>query len=169
MNSNKDSNKDSNKFFFFLFFDLREDSKKMVLRRLKRLLNRAFKKEVKMVLRGGLGSFTQAIVLRGDLRLSKAQCVDFGSHASLHAFQQLIKKGKAGEAIAFAWDETGCKKIVLRARNLRELLKCKQRAQAAGLAYYLIIDEKLGETVLAIGPWYENDLRELTRGLNPLQ
>jgi len=140
----------------------------MVLRRLKRLLNKAFKKEVKMVLREGTGKFAQAILLRGDLRLSKAQCVDFGSHASLHAFQQLLKKGKAGEAIAFGWDETGCRKIILSARNLREMLKCKQRAEAAKLAYYMIIDEKFGEVALAIGPWYENDLRELTRGLKPI-
>ncbi len=140
----------------------------MVLRRLKRLLNKAFRKEVKMVLRGGMGEFAQAIVLRGDLHLSKAQCVDFGSHASLHSFQQLLKKGKAGEAIAFGWDETGCRKIVSTARNLRELLKYKQRAAAAKLAYYLIIDEKLGEVALAIGPWFEKDLRELTRGLKPL-
>jgi len=137
----------------------------LVLKRLKRLLYKAFKKEVKMVLREGIGKFAQVVVLRGDLRLSKAQCVDFGSHASLHAFKQLLKKGKAGEAIAFAWDETGCKKMVLIARNLRELLQCKQRAEAAKLAYYLVIDEKLGETALAIGPWYEKDLRELTREL----
>lgn len=142
----------------------------MVLNRLKRfLLDRAFKKEVKLILREGMGKFAQAIILRGDLHLSKAQCIDFGSHASLHAFQQLLKKGKAGKAIAFNWDETGCRKIVLRARNLREMLKYKQRAEKAKLAFYLIIDEKLGKTTLAIGPWFEKDLRKLTRGLKPLR
>ncbi len=106
--------------------------------------------------------YKQVILLRTDLKLPKGKaCVQVAhgsSAALLKSHKDDIKK----------WQLEGMKKIVLKVKDLPELLKYKQEAEDSGLITALI--EDAGKTVLqpgtitclGIGPDKEEKIDRIT-------
>lgn len=85
----------------------------------------------------------QVILVRQDLKLPKGKLAVQCSHASSTA---LIKSHKDDIK---KWQVGGMKKVVLRVKDLDELLKYKDQAEDLGLVTALI--EDAGKTVVAPG------------------
>ncbi len=143
-----------------------------MLSKAKKLLDRVFNREVDAILRHRKGGdFKQAIVIRTDLEMGKGKLVAQGSHASLHAFQKCVE---VDERMAYAWDQAGCKKIVLKAGSEGELLKLYDKAKKKGLPAVIIRDAGATQipsgtvTALGIGPWLETDIDAVTGELKLL-
>ena len=104
----------------------------------------------------------QVIVVRQDLKLDKGKMSAQVAHASVGA---MIKSHKDDIA---KWQQQGQKKVVLKVKDLDELLKYKQLAEDAGLVTSLITDA--GKTAIApgtitclgIGPDKEEKIDQVT-------
>jgi len=137
----------------------------------KGLFGKLFKKEFDQIIREKMGEFKQAIILRTDLGMGKGKMVAQGAHASLHAFQKTVEKNKE---IAYAWEEEGCRKIVLRAASERELMTLFEKAKKIGLPVTYIRDAGATQleagtiTALGIGPWKSEEIDEVTKHLKLL-
>ena len=135
------------------------------------LLGKMFNKQFDNIIREKIGEFKQAIILRTDLGMGKGKMVAQGAHASLHAFQKTVEKNKE---IAYAWEEEGCRKIVLRAASERELMTLFEKAKKAGLPVTYIRDAGATQleagtiTALGIGPWKSEEIDEVTKHLKLL-
>lgn len=104
----------------------------------------------------------QVILVRADLKLPKgkmaAQCAHASTAALLKSYKSDIEK----------WQSEGMKKIILKVKDLDELLKCKKEAEGLGLITVLI--EDAGKTVvkpgtvtcLGIGPDEEKMIDRVT-------
>lgn len=96
--------------------------------------------------------FKQVIVIRKDLKMSKGKIAAQVAHASIGAYR------KAGRLARKAWEMTGEKKVVLRAKSLEEIMTLKRKADSLKLPNVLIRDAGLTEieagtvTALGIGP-----------------
>lgn len=96
--------------------------------------------------------YKQVILVREDLNLPKGKLAAQSSHASVDATLKSDKK------IVDLWKKEGGKKIVLRVKDEKELLECKEMADDLGLKTALIIDaghtvvEPGTKTCLGIGP-----------------
>ena len=96
--------------------------------------------------------YKQVILARQDLRMSKGKLAVQASHASVAA---LLRSHKDDIA---KWRGQGMKKAVLKAKDLKELLDLKKKAEDAGLVAALITDagkthlEAGTVTCLGIGP-----------------
>lgn len=96
--------------------------------------------------------YKQAILVRDDIKLSKGKAMTQAAHASVAA---ILKSHKDDIK---KWQSGGMKKIVLKVRDLKELLEFKRKAEDAGLVVALITDagktqlEPGTVTSLAIGP-----------------
>lgn len=88
-------------------------------------------------------SYKQVILVRQDLKLPKGKLAVQCSHASSAS---LIKSHKDDIK---KWQSEGMKKVVLKVKDLDELLKYKQHAEDLGLVTALI--EDAGKTVLKPG------------------
>ncbi len=88
-------------------------------------------------------SYKQVILVRQDLKLPKGKLAVQSAHASSSA---LIKSHKD---YIKEWHSEGMKKVVLKVKDLDELLKYKQEAEDLGLVTALI--EDAGKTVVAPG------------------
>lgn len=88
-------------------------------------------------------SYKQVIIVRQDLKLPKGKMAVQVAHASSSA---LIKSHKDDTK---KWQTEGMKKVVLKVKDLDELLKYKQQAEDLGLITSLI--EDAGKTVLNPG------------------
>lgn len=110
----------------------------------------------------------QVILVRQDLKLPKGKLAVQVSHASVGA---LIKSHKDDIK---KWQRKGMKKVVLKVKDLDELIKYKNKAEELGLITYLV--EDAGKTVLkpgtitclAIGPDKENKIDKVTAHLKCL-
>jgi PTH2 family peptidyl-tRNA hydrolase len=130
-----------------------------------------FNKQFDNIIKEKIGEFKQAIILRTDLGMGKGKMVAQGAHASLHAFQKTVEKSKE---IAYAWEEEGCRKIVLRAASERELMTLFEKAKKTGLPVTYIRDAGATQleagtiTALGIGPWKSEEIDEVTKHLKLL-
>ena len=87
--------------------------------------------------------YKQVILVRSDLKLPKGKLAVQSAHASSSA---LIKSHKDDMK---KWQACGMKKVVLKVKDLDELLKYKQEAEDLGLVVALI--EDAGKTVVEPG------------------
>lgn len=116
----------------------------------------------------GDGRYKQAILVRRDLNMGKGKIAAQASHASLGAYK------KAGRAERNAWEQEGCKKVVLRVDSKDELLKYKRMADELNLPNSLITDAGLTQipastmTCLGIGPAEEKKIDKVVRDLKLL-
>ena len=88
-------------------------------------------------------AYKQVILVREDLRLPKGKLAVVSSHASVECVLKSDRK------IVASWRKEGAKKIVLRVKDLNELLKYEDMANSEGVKSALISDA--GKTVLAPG------------------
>lgn len=109
--------------------------------------------------------YKQVIVVRGDLKLSKGKLATHVAHASYSSAKNVNKKNLR------LWEREGQKKITLRAKNLSELLKLKEKCDEMKLPNALISDAGLTElrsgtmTALGIGPDREEKINKITGSL----
>jgi len=109
--------------------------------------------------------YKQVILVRNDLKLPKGKLAVQVSHASVGA---LVKSHKDDIE---KWQMEGQKKVVLKVKNLEELLEYKNKAEDLGLVTALI--EDAGKTVLkpgtitclGIGPDKEERIDKVTGNL----
>ena len=87
--------------------------------------------------------YKQVILVREDLKLPKGKMAAQVSHASVDATLKSDKK------IVGLWRQSGAGKIVLKAKDEKELFKYKQIAEDSGLKTALIKDA--GHTVVEPG------------------
>ena len=113
-------------------------------------------------------SFKQVIIIRQDLKLPKGKLAVQASHASVGA---MIKSHKDDIS---KWQAEGMKKIVLKVKDLDELLLYKRKAEDNGLVVSLITDaghtvvEPGTVTCLGIGPDKEEKVDKITGALKML-
>ena len=107
----------------------------------------------------------QVIVVRADLKLSKGKLAAQCSHASYTA----AKKTK--NSIREVWEKEGQKKVILKAKDLSELIGLKEKCSALKLSCALISDAGLTEiesgtiTCLGIGPDDDKKINKVTGSL----
>ncbi len=109
--------------------------------------------------------YKQVILVRQDLKLPKGKLSVQVSHASVNA---LLKSHKDDVT---KWQKQGMKKIVLKVKDMEELLGYKRKAEDHGLITALI--EDAGKTVLkpgtitclGIGPDNEEKIDKVTGNL----
>lgn len=109
--------------------------------------------------------FKQVIVARKDLKMPQGklatQCAHAAVEAVLKSDKEKIKK----------WQNTGAKKVILKANSEKELIKLNQAAKDHGLKTALIRDAaktffKLPTiTCLGIGPDEEEEIDKVTGNL----
>lgn len=110
----------------------------------------------------------QVILARADLKMSKGKLAAQASHASVEAALRSHKDDLS------VWRKLGMKKVVLKVKNLEELLDYKRKAEDAGLIAALITDAGHTElapgtvTCLAIGPAKEEKVDAVTGSLSML-
>lgn len=112
-----------------------------------------------------------ATVVREDLELSKGKLAVQVAHASVSC----ALKARATKAAWFkAWMDEGQRKVVLRVKELEELMGLETRARSLGLPAELITDAGLTEvapgttTCLGIGPAPEELVDRVTGHLRLL-
>jgi len=127
----------------------------------------------------------QAIIIRTDLKMRKGKMVSQGAHASLKVFTDDMKVEHRSHSINRVLNfESGCpmsawldgiyKKVVLAIDTEEGLLALHNQAIKAGLPASLIQDLGLTEfneptyTAVAIGPWWPDDVDEITGKLRLL-
>ncbi len=109
--------------------------------------------------------YKQVIVVRDDLKLSRGKLAVQVAHASLLAYEKGDKKLKE------EWKREGQKKIVLRVKNLEELMNIADNAERAGLPVAIVKDAGLTEippgtiTAVGIGPEKEGKIDRITGDL----
>ena len=108
------------------------------------------------------------VVVRDDLDLSCGKISVQVAHASVEC---TIKAMKNKRRIFEEWHREGQRKIVLRAKDLDELLFLKNKAERLGIITCLIKDAGLTEvppgtvTCLGIGPGDEQNINKITGNL----
>ncbi|MFA6035784.1 MAG: peptidyl-tRNA hydrolase Pth2 [Candidatus Micrarchaeia archaeon] len=116
-------------------------------------------------------SIKQVIVVRDDLKIGKGKLSAHVAHASLEGYK--LAKAKDFHLVE-EWEHAGQKKIVVRAKDERELLDLQSKCRSFGIPCVLIRDAGLTQvapgtiTALALGPWKEGDIDEITRHLRLL-
>lgn len=112
------------------------------------------------------------LVVRDDLGMSLGKACAQCAHAAVGLYQRAARTHSARLA---AWEASGQKKIVVRARDLQELERLAASAGAAGLPTYVVLDAGRTEvaagsaTVLAIGPANDDEVNPITGELSLLQ
>ena len=117
----------------------------------------------------GIIIFKQVIVIREDLDMSIGKAAAQASHACHEASKKTNKK------ILEAWENEGQKKVVLAAKDLKELKELKKQADKLKLPNCLITDAGLTEiksgtiTALGIGPDKDDKIDKVTGHLKLLK
>lgn len=110
----------------------------------------------------------QVILVRQDLKLPKGKLASQAAHASVDAVLKSNKK------LVKEWRSTGMKKIILKVKDLEELLKYEKDAKKTDLVTALITDAGLTTvepgtiTCMAIGPDAEGKIDQVTGRLKIL-
>ena len=112
-----------------------------------------------------MAEYKQVILVRHDLKLTKGKMAAQVSHASVESLL------KSHADYRDAWRAQGMKKVVLKVKDLNELLEYKRKAEDAGLVVALIVDaghtqvEPGTATCLGIGPDKEEKIDKVTGSL----
>ena len=121
-----------------------------------------------MVPKKGQMQYKLVVVIRDDLKMSIGKLAAQVAHAAVTcSFEAKMKKTKWFSE----WYNEGQRKVVLRVRDLDELLSLKAKATRAKLPVALITDAGLTElppnttTCLGIGPAPENEIDPITGSL----
>ena len=110
----------------------------------------------------------QVMIVRPDLKMGKGKIAAQCCHGAIGAYKRSDK-----EKIR-KWENEAYAKVVLKVPSLEDLLELRNKAQAKGLAYFLVTDAgrtQLPEstiTVLGIGPDEDEVLDEITGDLKLL-
>ncbi|WP_309492134.1 peptidyl-tRNA hydrolase Pth2 [Candidatus Hecatella orcuttiae] len=113
-------------------------------------------------------SYTQNIVIRADLKISKGKLCGQAAHAAVSASEEAKKHH--GEWWK-AWMKEGQRKVILKVDSLEELYRLKEKAAQLGLPWALVEDRGLTEvppgtvTCLGIGPAPVSLVDKVTREL----
>ncbi|MCD6409939.1 MAG: peptidyl-tRNA hydrolase [Candidatus Verstraetearchaeota archaeon] len=100
-------------------------------------------------------SYKQVIVVRTDIKMSKGKLAVQVAHAAVSSFEEVKKLTPEW---AKEWLREGQKKVVVKVKDLEELLQVKQEADRRKLPNFLVADCGLTElppgtvTCLGIGP-----------------
>lgn len=111
------------------------------------------------------------LVVRNDLKMGKGKIGAQCGHATLGAYQSIVKKNKP---VLRRWESSGCAKICLRVDTEKDLMNLRKGANLRGLNYYLVHDAGRTQiaagsaTVLAIGPALCEDIDMITGQLKLL-
>lgn len=117
------------------------------------------------------GDYKMVLVVRNDLKMGKGKIGAQCGHASVGAYQTIMKKNKA---ILRRWENSGCAKICVKVESEAELMNIRKVANVRGLNFYLVHDAGRTQiaagsaTVLAIGPALVDDIDTLTGHLKLL-
>ncbi len=109
--------------------------------------------------------YKQVIVVREDLKLSRGKLAVQVAHASISGYELSDKE------MRMKWKMEGQKKIVLKVKNLEELMNVYQAAKKAGLPAAYIRDAGLTEvppgtiTSIVIGPERSEKIDRITGSL----
>jgi len=110
----------------------------------------------------------QVILVRQDLKMDKGKCAVQCAHAAVDGILLSSKKEIR------LWKEDGMKKVVLKVKDVRELMKYKREAQKRGLVTAVIKDaartffKRPTVTCVSIGPDDENKIDSVTKDLKML-
>jgi peptidyl-tRNA hydrolase, PTH2 family len=113
-------------------------------------------------------SLKQAIIVRKDLKMGTGKIAAQVAHASLAALKKASRKDVE------EWESEGCKKVVLKVKDLAEFESVLSRLRSAKIPNAVIRDAGLtqidaGEaTCIGIGPLEESKLDEVTKNLKLL-
>ena len=118
---------------------------------------------------GGINfNMKQVILVRQDLKMDKGKCAVQCAHAAVDGILLSSKKEIR------LWKEDGMKKVVLKVKDVRELMKYKREAQKRGLVTAVIKDaartffKRPTVTCVSIGPDDENKIDSVTKDLKML-
>lgn len=107
----------------------------------------------------------QVIVIRKDLGMSIGKTAAQASHASLGSYKKSDAKTRS------EWERIGCKKVVLKARDEREIEDIELKCQKNGVACFVVRDAGLTElspgtvTAIGIGPEKDEKIDRITGSL----
>ena len=107
----------------------------------------------------------QVIVVRNDLRMSKGKLAAQVAHASISSSQIATKR------MMRKWEKEGQKKVVLKARNLKQLKVLERECKKLKIPFSLITDAGSTEllhgtvTCLGIGPDEDSRVDKVTGSL----
>ncbi|RLI01578.1 peptidyl-tRNA hydrolase [Candidatus Bathyarchaeota archaeon] len=110
-------------------------------------------------------SYKQVIVVRNDLKMSKGKIAVQVAHAAILGYLM------AKDEIRKKWINEGQKKIILKVKDLKELIKVKEEAERINLKAELVQNAGLTElppstiTALVIGPDVEEKIDKVTKKL----
>lgn len=106
--------------------------------------------------------YKQVIVIRKDLKMGKGKLAVQVAHASLEAY----KKAKLSNIVE--WEAEGMKKVVVYAKDLKELMEIKEKVVKAKLPFAVIKDAGKTQlrpgtiTALGVGPADEKAIDKIT-------
>ncbi|HIH61535.1 MAG TPA: aminoacyl-tRNA hydrolase [Methanobacteriales archaeon] len=110
----------------------------------------------------------QAIIIRADLKMGKGKLAAQACHASIESYkrttQDKVKK----------WENEGSKKIILKVKNLEELMEIYKTLKKTKISHYLVRDAGHTQlppgtiTALGIGPDDDEKIDKITKHLKLL-
>ena len=110
----------------------------------------------------------QVIVIRDDLKMSPGKIAAQACHASLEAYR------RADRVSQTRWDVEGAKVVVVKCRDIEELISLRDQAKKLRVSWALVQDAGFTEvepgtiTALGIGPDQDKVVDEITGNLKPL-
>lgn len=115
-----------------------------------------------------------ALVVRGDLKMSKGKTAAQCAHAAVMCYQSAAQGSEAQHAILQHWCRMGQPKIVLRVDSYEQLSGLKTQAEQASVVTSMVRDagrtqlEAGTATVLGLGPATAADVDKLVAHLKLL-
>lgn len=106
--------------------------------------------------------YKQVIIVREDLKISTGKLIAQCCHASLIGYRN------ASWFVKKRWEAEGEKKVVLKAKDLYELKKMKEKAKREGIKAFFVRDAGLTEipagtiTCLVLGPDKEEKIDKVS-------
>lgn len=112
--------------------------------------------------------YKQIIIVRADLKIGKGKLIAQASHAAIGAMklvdEEIIKK----------WENKGSKKVVLKAKDVKELKQIMSELKKNKIPLFLVRDAGLTQlkkgtiTALGVGPVEEKKIDKITGKLKLL-